>query len=449
MREDGRDKRLSLFIGPKLYEANWMDLTRAGYLANVQVAEVWCPMTAEFYREYERANTQSLKKALAVMNPTKCAAMDYLLHYHEDRGDKIIVFSESVTALRLYAEHYQCLSIEGATRMEEREAYIRAFKTPGSDVNKLFLSRVGDVALDVPDANVIIQISSHYGSRLQEAQRMGRILRRGTSSKTGANAFFYTLISTDTLEVYHANKRRRYLVDQGYAYKVVMSSKLVVEGEEAGAGASAGMAGVDDEDAGLARLFGAASFLSTRDQQLKLLEQVLAMNVEEAERGEDARFRDYDVDVDEAARGEADALAAELLAPPDREAVDEALVTTFTLGGVVPPASSAAAATQAATMVADGGGAGASLRGTRSLVLRPSSLAVEGDVRTRTVAGMAALSGGVGLRYIEYTADTHAGDRMKAADEAVAVERKAAQALAAAKAAPASAVGAGHIFDAM
>lgn len=87
-------------------------------------------------------------------------------------------------------------------------------------MNKIFLSRVGDVALDVPDANVIIQISSHFGSRLQEAQRMGRILRKGSAGgKSGgagglANAFFYTLISNDTLEVYFANKRRRYLVDQ-------------------------------------------------------------------------------------------------------------------------------------------------------------------------------------------------------------------------------------------
>lgn len=90
-----------------------------------------------------------------------------------------------------------------------------------SGINKIFLSRVGDVALDVPDANVIIQISSHFGSRLQEAQRMGRILRKGSASgKSGAgkdghaNAFFYTLISNDTLEVRFANKRRRYLVDQ-------------------------------------------------------------------------------------------------------------------------------------------------------------------------------------------------------------------------------------------
>lgn len=169
VREDGKDKELGHMIGPKLYEANWMDLTRAGYLANVQVVEVWCPMDPAFYREYLRSGSSHRKHALAVMNPNKCLALDALLKVHTSRpGDKVIVFSESVFALYEYAVKFQAPIISGDTPIKDREEYLHAFRS--SDVvNVLFLSRVGDVALDVPDANVIIQISSHYGSRLQEA----------------------------------------------------------------------------------------------------------------------------------------------------------------------------------------------------------------------------------------------------------------------------------------
>ena len=178
-------------------------------------------MAPDFYREYLKAeHSQNRKKALAVMNPVKAWAMSFLIREHEARGDKIIIFSESVFALQLYAKAYGAIVLTGDTPQRERDHFIHAFRT-SEDVNKMFLSRVGDVALDVPDANVIIQISSHFGSRLQEAQRMGRILRKGTRSGAAGQSFFYSLISQDTMEMYFANKRRRYLVDQGYAYKVV------------------------------------------------------------------------------------------------------------------------------------------------------------------------------------------------------------------------------------
>ncbi len=152
---------------------------------------------------------------------------------------------------------------------------MQTFKTPGSGINKLFLSRVGDVALDVPDANVIIQISSHYGSRLQEAQRMGRILRRGPqrNAASGFNSFFYTLVSGDTLEMYFANKRRRYLVDQGYAYKVLNAGSLIPPPAPAAPMAAPALPEGDDTstDAGLKRLADASSFVAKKDEQLNML----------------------------------------------------------------------------------------------------------------------------------------------------------------------------------
>jgi len=200
-----------------------MDLTKGGFLANVQVTEVWCPMSPPFLQEYLAADNKDRRSVLAVMNPAKAWAAWRLLDRHMERpDDKIIVFSDSRFALERYAAAFKQPMIHGDTTMKEREVILTAFREDPA-VKVLFLSKVGDVALDVPDANVIIQISSHYGSRMQEAQRMGRILRKKRSAKaaSGNHAFFYTLLSTDTEEVAWSLRRRRYLVDQGYAYKVL------------------------------------------------------------------------------------------------------------------------------------------------------------------------------------------------------------------------------------
>jgi DNA excision repair protein ERCC-3 len=213
--------------GPKLYEANWLDLTKNGHIANVQCAEVWCPMTPEFMREYLKPErTASQKQLLFVMNPNKAKACDYLVRYHEIRGDKIIVFSDNLFALREYAVRMKKPFLYGGTGHQERTRILHAFKTNPA-VNTIFLSKVGDNSLDIPEANVLIQISSHAGSRRQEAQRLGRILRK-KKSRAGSgledfDAFFYTLVSTDTREVYFTSKRQQFLIDQGYSYKVIPS----------------------------------------------------------------------------------------------------------------------------------------------------------------------------------------------------------------------------------
>lgn len=100
VREDEKIDELNFLVGPKLYEANWMDLAAKGHIATVQCAEVWCPMTAEFYREYLRERSRK-KMLLYCMNPTKFQACQYLIQYHENRGDKIIVFSDNVYALEV------------------------------------------------------------------------------------------------------------------------------------------------------------------------------------------------------------------------------------------------------------------------------------------------------------------------------------------------------------
>ncbi|KAL6177286.1 hypothetical protein ACLB2K_048812 [Fragaria x ananassa] len=230
VREDERITDLNFLIGPKLYEANWLDLVKGGFIANVQCAEVWCPMTKEFFAEYLKKENSKKKQALYVMNPNKFRACEFLIRFHEQqRGDKIIVFADNLFALTEYAMKLRKPMIYGATSHVERTKILEAFKT-SKDVNTVFLSKVGDNSIDIPEANVIIQISSHAGSRRQEAQRLGRILRakgklrdRMAGGKEEYNAFFYSLVSTDTQEMYYSTKRQQFLIDQGYSFKVITS----------------------------------------------------------------------------------------------------------------------------------------------------------------------------------------------------------------------------------
>jgi DNA excision repair protein ERCC-3 len=231
VREDSRIGDLNFLIGPKLYEANWLDLTRAGHIANVQCAEVWCDMTREFFAEYLKEGNAPRRQLLYVANPNKFMACQFLVWFHEVvRGDKVIVFSDNIWALREYAVAMGKPYIYGPTSHAERTRVLHAFKHDPR-VNTVFLSKVGDNSLDIPEANVLIQISSHAGSRRQEAQRLGRILRAKRATGAGAaaaaadggeyNAFFYTLVSRDTGEMYYSQKRQQFLVDQGYSFKVV------------------------------------------------------------------------------------------------------------------------------------------------------------------------------------------------------------------------------------
>ena len=219
LREDDKITDLNFLIGPKLYEANWMELADQGHIAKVQCAEVWCPMTTEFYQEYLRESSRK-RALLYIMNPRKFQACQFLIDYHEKRGDKVIVFSDNVFALKAYALKLKKFYIYGGTPQQERLRVLENFQH-SELVNTVFLSKIGDTSLDLPEATCLIQISSHYGSRRQEAQRLGRILRAKRRNDEGFNAFFYSLVSKDTHEMYYSSKRQAFLVDQGYAFKVI------------------------------------------------------------------------------------------------------------------------------------------------------------------------------------------------------------------------------------
>ncbi|CCL98805.1 uncharacterized protein FIBRA_00810 [Fibroporia radiculosa] len=267
VREDDKIADLNYMIGPKLYEANWMDLAAKGHIANVQCAEVWCPMTPEFYREYLREQSRK-RMLLYCMNPRKFQACQFLIKYHEDRGDKIIVFSDNVFALEAYAKKLKKPYIHGGTGQVERMRILQWFQH-SPDVQTIFLSKVGDTSIDLPEATCLIQISSHFGSRRQEAQRLGRILRAKRRNDEGFNAFFYSLVSKDTQEMFYSTKRQQFLIDQGYAFKVITHLD------------------------GLETLGGLV--YKTRDEQIELLSSVLLASEHEADPGTDVRAGEGDL----------------------------------------------------------------------------------------------------------------------------------------------------------
>ncbi|MGH0169815.1 UNVERIFIED_CONTAM: hypothetical protein FKN15_057354 [Acipenser sinensis] len=270
VREDDKIVDLNFLIGPKLFEANWMELQNNGYIAKVQCAEVWCPMSPEFFREYVAIKSRK-RILLYTMNPNKFRACQFLIRFHERRNDKIMVFADNVFALKEYAIRLNKPYIYGPTSQGERMQILQNFKH-NPKINTIFISKVGDTSFDLPEANVLIQISSHGGSRRQEAQRLGRVLR----AKKGMvaeeyNAYFYSLVSQDTQEMAYSTKRQRFLVDQGYSFKgltldrkgkIAMSDQVITR-----------MAGMEEDDL----------MFSSRDEQQQLLQKVLAASDLDAE----------------------------------------------------------------------------------------------------------------------------------------------------------------------
>ncbi len=215
LREDGRIRDLDDLIGPTLYEADWMELSKLGYIASVDCVNVMCPMTPEFLREYRNDENASRRQLLSDMNPTKLAVCSYLIGKHKAAGDKVIVFFDNTLAIKEYATRLGMPFIHGKTLHNERTKVLFCFQyTP---IPALLLSKVGDTSINIPDANVLIQISSHTGSQRQEAQRLGRILRaKQSKAKTGV---FYSLLSCDTHEVDCSPHRQEFLVEKGYTFQ--------------------------------------------------------------------------------------------------------------------------------------------------------------------------------------------------------------------------------------
>lgn len=225
IREDGREADVFSLIGPKKYDVPWRELEGKGWIAEAQCTEIRMGLPQELRMEYAVAELRN-KFRVASENPAKLDVVAALLAQYPDA--KVLIIGQYLKQLRDLKDRFNMPIITGATPQDEREQLYQKFRT--GEVKQLILSKVGNFAIDLPDANVLIQISGAFGSRQEEAQRLGRILRPKTD---GESAHFYTLVTRDTREIDFAHHRQLFLTEQGYSYNIVDASEM-----EAGIGNS-------------------------------------------------------------------------------------------------------------------------------------------------------------------------------------------------------------------
>ncbi|MFN0052605.1 MAG: DNA repair helicase XPB [Planctomycetales bacterium] len=212
VREDGREEDVFALIGPKKYDVPWKVLEHQGWIAQAQCHEVRVPLPEALKMTYATAPKRD-KFRVAAENPLKGEIVRDLLDRHAQ--DQVLVIGMFVDQLREVARSRRLPLITGSTPQKRRDELFEQFKT--GEVKHLAVSKVANFAVDLPDAAVAIQISGTYGSRQEEAQRLGRILR----PKPGANqATFYTLVTRDTVEQDFALNRQLFLTEQGYQYAI-------------------------------------------------------------------------------------------------------------------------------------------------------------------------------------------------------------------------------------
>ena len=217
IREDDRISELYRHIGPVLCQVGWMELTQLGLLAPVQCMDIRCPMPATWVKAQEKNTCEMYHKIMSALNPTKVAACRAILDRH--RRQSVLLFFEELEAMRHYAREMGLAYISGNTPPQMQQQLTQRFRD--GTLLRLAYSRTGDTSNDFPRATVGIQISSHYGSRRQEAQRCGRLTRVWKVQGTIHPSTFYTLVSENTKEAMDSTRRQAYLKDQGYTYTTV------------------------------------------------------------------------------------------------------------------------------------------------------------------------------------------------------------------------------------
>ena len=210
VREDGRAGEVFALIGPKRFDMPWRDLEETGHIATATCFEVRVPLAPELRLPYAEATAHEQPR-IAGENPEKLGALRRLVQRHE--GDRVLILGTYLDGLSAAAQIADAPLVTGQTPPAEREKRYADFRSGAT--RSLVLSRVGNFAIDLPEANVLIQVSGSMGSRQEEAQRLGRVLR----PKPGG-ATFYSLVTRDTVEQEHALRRQRSLAEQGYRYYV-------------------------------------------------------------------------------------------------------------------------------------------------------------------------------------------------------------------------------------
>ncbi len=227
IREDGREGDVFTLIGPKKYDVPWRELETRGWIASASCTEVRVALPDDATRmEYAVADHRA-KYRIASENEAKDNVVQELLARYKD--ERVIVIGQYLSQLKRLQERFQLPIITGSTPTGEREELYNKFRA--GEVRHLILSKVGNFAIDLPDANVLIQVSGTFGSRQEEAQRLGRILR---PKSEGGTAHFYTLVTRDTRELDFAHHRQMFLTEQGYAYEILDEKDLLPVKQMAG-----------------------------------------------------------------------------------------------------------------------------------------------------------------------------------------------------------------------
>src|SRR5579859_171554 len=225
VREDGREADVFSLIGPKKYDVPWRELETKGWIAEATCAEIRVAMPEPLRMEYAVAEWRN-KYRIASENPAKSDVVARLLERY--RNSRVLVIGQYLHQLRELRKRFDIPLITGQTPQSEREDLYNRFRT--GEVRQLILSKVGNFALDLPDANVLIQVSGTFGSRQEEAQRLGRILRPKSG---GEVAHFYTLVSRDTREQDFAHHRQLFLTEQGYSYAILDGAEVLEDARAA------------------------------------------------------------------------------------------------------------------------------------------------------------------------------------------------------------------------
>lgn len=210
VREDGREGDVFSLIGPKRYDAPWKELEMAGYIATAECIEVRVDMDPEERMLYATAQPRD-RYRIAAQASAKLRAVDKILASHDQQA---LIIGGYVDQLRELGTHLDCPVIDGSTSTSKREKLFQQFRE--GSLPTLVVSKVANFSIDLPEAALAIQVSGTFGSRQEEAQRLGRLLRPKETE-----ALFYTLVTRDSLDADYAMHRQRFLAEQGYAYRLM------------------------------------------------------------------------------------------------------------------------------------------------------------------------------------------------------------------------------------
>ncbi|WP_127500076.1 DNA repair helicase XPB [Actinoplanes solisilvae] len=219
VREDGREGDVFSLIGPKRYDAPWKDIEAQGWIAPAECVEVRVTLTDAERMAYAVTEAEERYRVAATAR-TKLPVVRALVEKHRD--DQVLVIGAYIDQLHQLGEYLDAPIVQGSTTNKERERLFDAFRS--GELRTLVLSKVGNFSIDLPEAAVAIQVSGTFGSRQEEAQRLGRVLR---PKGDGRQAHFYTVVSRDTIDTEYAAHRQRFLAEQGYAYTIVDADDIL------------------------------------------------------------------------------------------------------------------------------------------------------------------------------------------------------------------------------